>query len=59
VLRGRGRRGNGLVELSLFTQASSLKTEVAAEFDLGGICTCEAVVVKTVGTATSGKRHVS
>jgi hypothetical protein len=34
----------GLVELGLFVQASSSKPEVAAEFDLGGGCTCEMVV---------------
>ena len=40
----------GLVELGLFVQASSSKP-VAAEFDLGGDCTCEIVVVGTVGAA--------
>src|SRR6267154_3432521 len=42
----------GLVELGLFVQASSSKPDVAAEFDLGGDCTCEMVVVGTVGAAT-------
>lgn len=41
----------GLVELGLFVQASSSKPGVAAEFDLGGDCTCEMVVVGTVGAA--------
>lgn len=41
----------GLVELGLFVQASSSKPDGAAEFDLGGDCTCEMVVVGTVGAA--------
>lgn len=42
----------GLVELGLFVQASSSKPDVAAEFDLGGTCTCEAMVAVTVGAET-------
>src|ERR1700677_2110321 len=48
----RGVGVTGLVELGLFVQASSSKPDVAAEFDLGGDCTSEMVVVGTVGAAT-------
>jgi hypothetical protein len=42
----------GLVELGLFVQASSSKPDMAAEFDLGGACTCEVMLVVTVGAET-------
>jgi hypothetical protein len=51
--RAGGVGVTGLVELGLFVQASSSKPDMAAEFDLGGDCTCEiVVVVGTVGAAT-------
>jgi hypothetical protein len=44
----------GLVELGLFVQASSSKPGAAAEFDLGGTCTCtcEEMEVVTPGAET-------